>query len=163
MTFLLSAPERLVLMIKDATNEAHLVTDEFVESIDGVIRPAVLVEEDGGEYPPTASNLSYPTEPYTILVVGQNAGSDGNRQYQLEVRRITHAVVQYLMRHNQLQMSNERSLQPASLPSLAGVMHTHLRRGAVMLATRGAQDAFWGCEITLTIFGVREAMERIVT
>jgi hypothetical protein len=75
-------------------------------------------------------------------------------EFEKQARISADTVIQYLLEHQYLQMSNRRDLQPERLPSLDGVQQMILNsRSAVSLYSRDAVvgDAFWGYTIDITV------------
>lgn|SRR5512138_1960070 len=167
MCLLTTVPPRLMQMAYDASESivftSHLFDD--TQTIDDIKRPAAILDMSvgGGDYPPNAAGVEEPTETYSLLIVGENYGQGGEGQAELELRQIVQDVVNYFIRHTQLQVSNQRGALPAPLPPLPGVMWMRVQRApATRMGSQEGSGRFWGCILTLTVTEAVDALEVIV-
>lgn len=153
MTLLLTAPQRLAIMAKDASPLFKFSSDEFQETLDSLLRPAVLVEIGAADYPPIAQNVEEPTEEYSLTVIGMKYGQGARSEAETQLRVLVDALITYFFTRTQLQFTNDRSLEAAPLGPLLGVKWARLyRRELVTTVTRSEGDgAFWGSTLNVRI------------
>lgn len=152
---LLTLPERIALCAYDASTLIRFTAHTRQSTLDSLKRPAVLVEPNEGDYPPYAAGVGDVTETFLLSVIGQKYGQGAktDAEAEVELRTVANHLAMYFFRRTQLQMSNQRSAQPAALGPLAGVKWIHLsRRTFETTAERDpGEGAFWGTEFTLAV------------
>lgn len=157
MSLLLTAPERLCLMLKDCDEAVVAAYHLYQDDIDYVERPCFLVSSGEATYeqpPESASEQVAVTENFTIDYIGEpfkGTEQDYANYFELEARRIAFNAIVYLLKHPNLQFSNIRHLEPAPLRDLEGVFWARPdSRSAITLMQRsGREEAFWGFSISL--------------
>jgi len=162
---LLDAPQRIADMAYDSSSLIRFTAHLRQSSLDSLKRPAVLVEANDAEYPPTAAGIEKPTETFILSVVGQKYGVGAPGAAELELRQVAHDLAVYFWRRSQLQFSNLRGAKSSELPPLTGVESSRLsRRSFVTTVTRGedGEGSFWGTEFTLTLTLAARALEVLV-
>jgi len=68
----------------------------------------------------------------------------------------------YLLKHAQLQMSNDRGKQAQAYPPLPLVKWITITGTGINPSERGAESDFWGAMLTVTIHADLLALERLV-
>lgn len=151
MSLILTVPERLAQMCYDASEETKSTHFTNVDQLDSIERPAWIIEIGAAEYPDFAVGDEEPKETYTAVLVGKDIGLGATNEYEQQAWRIVDATVKYFLARRQLQMSNQRGAFPAKRGSLDGVKTIRLSRTAITQSSRGAEENFWGCQITFEI------------
>lgn len=160
-----TVPDRLALMALDASTELKIAISQFRPTVDQIDLPMIIVETGEGDYPPLAAGTMNCEETYTVSILGYKfgTGSQNDATAERQVRRIAAAVIKYLWRRQQLQFSNSRGLQSAALGALDGVEYIHLHRGVTGgMSREGLADTFWGCSITVTVYGIDADAEEVL-
>lgn len=154
---ILTTPERLAKVLIDAhpsIRAGYHFTQAAVEQLE---RPCWLIFVEDAAYPQITVDQEVVEQAYSCAFIGNVWNSIDNEfsaEYEVLARQVADATVTYLLRHPQLQMSNERSLFPERLPGLSGVQQVKVdRRSAVTLYSRDAVsgEAWWGFTIDLTV------------
>lgn len=159
MSVLLTAPERLCLMLKDCDEAVVEAYHLYQDDIDYPERPCFLVSSGEATFeqaPDSASEQVAITESFTIDFIGEpfkGVEQDYDGYHELEARRIAYNSILYLLKHPNLEFSNVRELESESLPPLDGVFWARPdSRSAITLMQRsGREEAFWGFSISLSM------------
>mgnify|MGYP006391934899 CR=1 FL=1 len=167
MSLLLTAPERLCIMLKDCDDAVIAAYHLHQDDIDYVERPCFLVTSGEATYeqaPESASEQVAVTETYTIDYIGEpfkGTEQDYADFHELEARRIAYNAIVYLLKHPNLQFSNVRHLEETDLPPLDGVFWARPEsRSVITLMQRaGREEAFWGFTISYSMRSMVTANE----
>lgn len=158
MSVILTAPERLCLMLKDCDEGVVQAYHLYQDDIDYVERPCFLVTSGEATYeqaPESAAEQVAITETFSLDFIGEPfkgvVEQDYAAYHELEARRIAYNSILYLLKHPNLQFSNVRKLEEKALPPLDGVFWARPdSRSAITLMQRGGkEEAFWGFTINL--------------
>ncbi len=166
MSLLLTAPDRLCLMLRDCDDDVVAAYHTHQDSLDYVERPCFLVTPGEASYAASegAPEQAMVDENFTIDFIGEpftGTEQDFADFYELQARRIAVKAVVYLLRSPNLQFVNQRGLETEPLASLNGVLWCRPEsRSEVALMTRGGNDeAFWGFSINLSMRSLIEVDE----
>ena len=162
MTVLLTAPQRLAIMAKDADPRIVYSTDKYQETLDSVQTPAVLIDIGESNYPPTAASIEFPEEIYKIILVTGKYGQGAQDELEQTNRELADIIHLYFLRRTLLQFPNQRELEPGKLPALVFVRHARTNRsnGPTVLQ-RESFGPFWGCEFTVAIASITNVLEQL--
>lgn len=162
MTVLLTAPERLKIMAKDADTRIQYSTDTFQKTLDSVQTPAALIEIGESDYPPLAASVEHPNEVYKMLLVSGKLGQGADTELETLNRELADIIHLYFLKRTQLQFSNLRDLEANSLPPLQGVLWARTNRSnGPTLLERENYGPFWGCEFTVAIKAITNVSEQL--
>lgn len=160
MSVVLTAPERLALMLKDCDERVTAAYPLYVTDIDfDFLRPAWIVTAGEASYAlnsETSVSQASIDEDYELTYVGHIATGteqDWNSYYERVAREIANNAVVYLLRAPNLQFPNLRGLADNALPPLNGVLWSRpQRRSQITLMTRESlEQPFWGFSISLSV------------
>lgn len=163
MTVLLTAPERIAIMLEDIPGINHAYWTEQ-KAIDTAQRPACLISIDEGSFPANGNTDVETEETYTIDYVGFPFDQGESAAYELQARQHAFGVYEYFFARPGLQFTNDRGRQPAKLRQLQYVKWSRLaRRSPVALMTgHGIEIPYWGFTYGLTVFSGRDIKEILV-
>lgn len=164
MALILTAPDRLALMMFDCHQSImasyHLVQD----NIDYVERPCFLISVEGANFPGVSSEQSQSEESFRLDYIGQTFNTGHAHEYEILAREVADAAVRYVIEHDRLQFSNQRGVQPNKLSPIPHVKWTNIdNRGPITLMQRdGVDEAFWGFSIDITITASYPYEEKLI-
>lgn len=161
MTGILTVPQRLALMVYDASPLIRYTTDVFQEKLDDVQRIAGLIEIAEAEYPPIAAGVEKAQERYDIALIGDKYGQGADEAAERALREAADAVIMYLLKRTQLQFPNLRNRTDVTAAgALTGVEIARVqRRGIVNNMTRGETTGFWGTVLSVLVVYTVSALE----
>jgi len=170
MTVVDIAPYRLELMCQDSHPDVLAARSDYVEQLDPAQRPIWIIEEGEGTYTGVGQGLVDGDEVYVLSFVGETfgRGRQQDNEYEIQAREMVAACLRYLWEHSQLQFTNDHDLKDddgnvlAQLVALPRVMFATIRKGPVTLHSKGAEENFWGCVLTVTINEREQYTERMV-
>lgn len=150
---ILTAPERLAKMLIDADSRIVAAYAWTQKSVDMIERPAWLIFVGDASFPQDTSEQEQVQQNYQLEYVGENFDTGYAEEYEKLARQAAYNTVQYLLGHNQMQMSNQRGVFPEPLEPLDYIISVKLNtRSAITLMSRDAVDqAYWGFTIDITV------------
>ncbi len=163
MTLILTAPERIAIMLEDIP----LMKNAFwkhQKAIDTAVRPCCLVRIDEASFPANGATDVETEESFVIDYIGFPFDQGEENMYELQARQHAFDVYLYFFERTQLQFTNDRGRQPAKLRPLDRVKWARLtRRSPVALMTgNGIEVPFWGFTYGISVISGRNVPEKLV-
>lgn len=155
MSIVLTAPERLSIMLIDASTQVKDAFEYTQKDLDTAIRPCWVIKIDEATFPGIAENTVDFEETYVMDYVGPKFDQGEGHVYEIQARTIWMNTFTYFFSHKQLQFSNNRGLEPTQLTQLSGVKFARIsRRSPITIMTGdGIAEPFWGFTMSLVVTG----------
>lgn len=150
MSVMDTAPARLALMAKDCDSRVKHVEAAYVEALDAIDLPAIVIDDADAMYENLSEMTTDDQETFSLKVISRKLSSAPNgKTVHNELREIVQSLVLYLKQHPRLQMSNGRGLHGSALTELEGIMGTPvIRRSAIVLDD---QYNWFHCDVDITV------------
>lgn len=163
MTLVLTAPERIAVMLEDIEDMKHAFWTHQ-KAIDTAVRPCCLVRIDEGSFPANGNTDIEAEETYVIDYIGYPFDQGEAHNWELQARQHAYDIYLYFFQRPSLQFSNNLGNQPATLIGLNGVKWSRFsRRSPIALMTgNGIEQPFWGFTYSLGVFSGRNVREILV-